>query len=174
MKKQVSLILTLLVLFTSVPFHSFAENQDKAVLAGAKNENTLVESVDKKDVQAKEKSEKTLEKPEEKIELSQEIVETGVKAPQEESEDVKAARKAVEALENLESKKNQEIVAAIKNAKAFVAKLEDEPVKTDLEARILANDVLTPKKISISWTLNGNKQTRTLFGDAPTEEAKLA
>ena len=174
MKKQVSLILALLVLFTSVPFHSFAENQDKAVLAGAKNENTLVESVDKKDVQAKEKSEKTLEKPEEKIELSQEIVETGVKAPQEESEDVKAARKAVEALENLESKKNQEIVAAIKNAKAFVAKLEDEPVKTDLEARILANDVLTPKKISISWTLNGNKQTRTLFGDDPTEEAKLA
>lgn len=176
MKKRISLLLALLVLFTSFPFYSFAENPNKAILGGGKDKKAPVESIDtdKKEVQAKEKSEKTLEKAEEKIELSQEIVETGVKAPQEETEDVKAAREAVEALENLESKKNQEILKAVNTAKELVAKLEDGAVKAELEARILANDVLTPKKISISWTLDGNQQTRTLFADNSTEEAKLA
>ncbi|WP_072469794.1 S-layer homology domain-containing protein [Urinicoccus massiliensis] len=174
MKKQVSLILALLVLFTSVPFHSFAENQDKAVLAGAKNENTLVESSKKTENQAKEKTEKTPDQQEEKLEVAQEKIASGVQAPQEETKDVKAAREAVEALENLESKDKEKILKAVNTAKKLVAKLEDEPVKADLEARILANDVVTPKKISISWTLDGNKQTRTLFGDNPTEKAKLA
>ena len=174
MKKQVSLILAFLVLFTSVPFHSFAENQDKAVLAGAKNENTLVESSEKTETQAKEKTEKTPDQQKEKLEVSQEKIASGVQAPQEEPEDVKAAKAAVEALEKLESKDKNEILTAVNTAKKLVAKLEDEPVKADLEARILANDVVTPKKISISWTLDGNKQTRTLFGDNPTEKAKLA
>lgn len=173
MKKRISLLLALLVLFTSFPFYSFAENPNKAILDGGKDEKAPVESVDKKEVQAKEKSEKTLEKPEEKIEVSQEIVETGVKAPQEETEDVKAAREAVEALESLESKKPKDILKAVNTAKELVAKLEAGPVKADLEARILEQDV-TPKKISISWTLDGIKKTRTLFGDDPTEEAKLA
>lgn len=174
MKKQVSLILALLVLFTSVPFHSFAENQDKAVLAGAKNENTLVESSKKTENQAKEKTEKTPDQQKEKLEVSQEKIASGVQSPQEEPEDVKAAKAAVETLENLESKDKKKILKAVNTAKELVAKLEDGPVKADLEARILANDVVTPKKISISWTLDGNKQTRTLFGDNPTEKAKLA
>lgn len=175
MKKRISLLLALLVLFTSFPFYSFAENPNKAILDGGKDEKAPVESIDKKEVQAKEKSEKTLEKPEEKIQLSQEIVETGVKAPQGgESEDVKAAKTAVEALENLESKDKKKILKAVNTAKELVAKLEEGSVKADLEARILANDVVTPKKISISWTLDGNTQTRTLFGDNPTEKAKLA
>lgn len=174
MKKQVSLILALLVLFTSVPFHSFAENQDKAVLTGAKNENTLVESSEKTETQAKVKTEKNLDRREEKLEVAQEKIASGVQSPQEETEDVKAAREAVEALENLESKDKNEILTAVNTAKKLVAKLEDEPVKADLEARILANDVVTPKKISISWTLDGNQHTRTLFGDNPTEKATLA
>lgn len=174
MKKQVSLILALLFLFTSVPFHSFAENQDKAVLAGAKNENTLVESSEKTENQAKVKTEKNLDRREEKLEVAQEKIASGVQSPQEEPEDVKAAREAVEALENLESKDKEKILKAVNTAKKLVAKLEDEPVKADLEARILANDVVTPKKISISWTLDGNQHTRTLFGDNPTEKATLA
>ncbi len=172
MKKQVSLILALLVLFTSVPFHSFAENQDKAVLAGAKNENTLVESSKKTENQAKEKTEKTPDQQKEKLEVSQEKIASGVQSPQEETEDVKAAKKAVEALEGLTSKKPQEILDAINQAKELVTKLEAGATKTNLEARILEQD-LTPKKVSISWTLNGNKQTRTLFGDNPAEKAKL-
>ena len=110
MKKQVSLILALLVLFTSVPFHSFAENQDKAVLTGAKNENTLVESSKKTENQAKEKTEKTPDQQDEKLEVSQEKIASGVQSPQEETKDVKAAREAVETLENLESKDKKKIL----------------------------------------------------------------
>lgn len=173
MKKQVSLILALLVLFTSVPFHSFAENQDKAVLAGAKNENTLVESSKKTETQTKEKTEKNLDQQEEKLEVSQEKIASGAQAPQEETEDVKAARKAVEALEDLASTEPDEILNAINQAKELVGKLEAGSTKTNLEARILEQD-LTPKKVSISWTLDEKEQTRILFGDDPTEEARLA